>query len=79
MRTTLTLSDDIDVRLRKIAHEQNRSYKEVVNEVLRRGLDRLETAEPQPDYQVRTRNYGFQPGIDRDKLNQLYDELEGSD
>ena len=77
MRTTLTIGDEIDKRLRKIAREQHRSYKDVVNEALLRGIDRLEVTEPRPDYQVRTRDYGFQPGIDRQKLNQLFDELEG--
>jgi hypothetical protein len=78
MRTTLTISDELDARLRKIAREQNRSYKEIVNEVIRHGLDRLEVAEPRPEYHVRTRDYEFQPGIDRQKLNLLFDEIEGN-
>ena len=76
MRTTLTINDETDARLRKIAREQNRSYKEVVNEALENGLDGLEVAEPMPDYRVRTKGYGLNPGIDRQKLNQLLDEME---
>ena len=40
--------------------------------------DHLEIVEPRHDYRVRAQDYGFQPGIDREKLNQIYDELEGS-
>ena len=76
MRTTLTINDEIDARLRKIARNQNRSYKEVVNAALAGGLDRLEVAEPEPDYRVETKAYGLRPGIDPQKLNQLLDELE---
>lgn len=43
MRTTLTLDDDLFMALNERARATGRSFKEVVNEVLRRGL-----AETQP-------------------------------
>lgn len=76
MRTTLTIDDEVDRRLRKVAKTQNRSYKEVINEALAAGLRRLEVAEPAADYDVRIRKFGLRSGIDRGKLNQLYDDLE---
>ena len=76
MRTTLTIEDQIDVRLRTVADRQNRSYKDVVNEALAVGIQQLEVAEPLPEYHVRVRDFGFQPGVDTARLNQLYDELE---
>ncbi len=76
MRTTLTIEDQIDVRLRTVADRQNRSYKDVVNEALAAGFQQLEVAEPLPEYHIRVRDYGFQAGVDTAKLNQLYDELE---
>lgn len=39
MRTTLTIDDDVAVRLEQLKRERNASLKEIVNEVLRRGLD----------------------------------------
>ena len=78
MRTTLTINDEIDARLRKIARDQNRTYKDVVNDAILHGLDRIESRRPKPDYNVRIGNYGFQPGIDRQKLNQVFDEVEGN-
>ena len=78
MRTTLTIGDEIDARLRKLAREQNRTYKDVVNDALVRGLDHLAVMEPAPKYRVRVKDFGFRPGVDRTKLNQLYDEIEGA-
>ena len=59
MRTTLTIEDQIDVRLRTVADRQNRSYKDVVNEALAAGLQQLEVAEPLPEYHVKVRDFGF--------------------
>lgn len=79
MRTTLTIQEEYDSRLRKIAREQNRSYKEVVNEAIAHGLNALEIAEPVGEYRVRARSYGLKAGVDRTRLNQLYDKLEASE
>lgn len=38
MRTTLTLDDDLGRDLRELAHRTGRSFKQVVNDTLRRGL-----------------------------------------
>lgn len=38
MRTTLTLDDDLAMALNRQARETGRSFKDVVNEALRRGL-----------------------------------------
>lgn len=38
MRTTLTLDDDLAMALNRAARESGRSFKEVVNDTLRRGL-----------------------------------------
>lgn len=39
MRTTITLDDDLAVRLKDLAHARNASFKQVVNEAIRRGID----------------------------------------
>jgi len=76
MRTTLTITNEIDARLRKVAEEQHRSYKEVVNEALKRGLDHIEVHHAKSEYHVQSRDFGFRSGVDPQKLNQLYDEIE---
>ncbi|HOK00112.1 MAG: hypothetical protein N2509_06520 [Treponemataceae bacterium] len=76
MRTTLTLDDGLDKMLRHIATQQHKSYKEVVNEALRRGVELLAENPPKGSYQVEPVVEGFQEGLDLNKLNHLVDELE---
>jgi predicted transcriptional regulator len=77
MRTTLTLDDDLAERLKEIARQGDRSFKEVTNEVIRRGLsvgeDQVEGVAP---FRVEASECGLKPGVDPHKLNQIYDELE---
>jgi hypothetical protein len=42
MRTTLTLDDDVAIRLERLRKERDTGIKETVNDVLRRGLDAAE-------------------------------------
>ena len=43
MRTTLTLDDDVAIRLARLQQRSGQTFKDVVNAVLRAGLDQLET------------------------------------
>ncbi|MDQ3887520.1 MAG: ribbon-helix-helix protein, CopG family [Actinomycetota bacterium] len=45
MRTTLTLDDDVAAQLDQLRARGTQSFKELVNEVLRAGLQCLESAE----------------------------------
>jgi hypothetical protein len=38
MRTTITLEDDVALMLEKLQKDEQKSFKQIVNEVLRRGL-----------------------------------------
>ena len=77
MRTTLTLDEDLGRRLKELARESGRSFKEVVNEVVRRGLSAGEPpADDAEPFRVVPKACGFKPGVDPLKLNQLYDDLE---
>jgi hypothetical protein len=76
VRTTLTLDDDVAVKLRELAHRRKVSFKEVVNSVLRRGLVAQESRGRARPYRVETFRSAFRPGVDPLRLNQLSDELE---
>lgn len=77
MRTTLTLDDDLAAALKERARADGLSFKEVVNQALRRGLSRGVGPEPEPGrFHVEAKARGFRPGIDPGRLNQLVDELE---
>ena len=78
MRTTLTLDDDLAAALKQQAQRMEQPFKQVVNDVLRRGLSPV-LAEAEPDYGVRPHNSGFRPGVDPLRLNQLNDSLEAGD
>ena len=76
MRTTLTIDDDLAGLLKQRARELGLPFKDVVNQTLRVGFG--EHAKPRRQAAPKTipHAFGFRPGIDLDKLNQLVDELE---
>ena len=77
MRTTLTLDEDLARRLKELARQGGRSFKEVINEVIRRGLSAGEAqVEGITPFQVEPKRCGLKPGVDPHKLNQIYDDLE---
>jgi hypothetical protein len=77
VRTTLTLDDDVAVKLRELAHRRRLPFKEIVNSVLRRGLAAQESrAEASRAFRLEVFRSRFRPGVDPLKLNQLSDELE---
>ena len=87
MRTTLTLDDDIVAALKDRARRLDCTFKQVVNDALRRGLSESpeEEAEPaavdeeRPVVRVKPNHSGFAPGVDPLKLNQLNSELEDAE
>ena len=77
MRTTLTLDDDLVTKLKELAHQQGRTFKEAVNAAIRRGLTGpLPSTRRTKRFHVKTFHSAFRPGVDPLKLNQLADELE---
>ena len=76
MRTTLTIDPDVEQLLRREMRRTNRSMKTVVNDALRTGLGIRGKAPRAPRFAVEPHAFGFKPGIDTDRLNQLVDEME---
>jgi len=77
VRTTLTIDDDLAAALRDRARVSGRSFKAVVNEVMRNGLTVGDKpVVRQSRFKVDSARRGFLPGVDPLKLNQLVDELE---
>jgi len=79
MRTTLTIESDVAERLQQEMRRSGQGMKSVVNETLRRGLGLAEARVEPPHFEVRPHSFGFKPGVDRDRLNQLVDELEAEE
>lgn len=76
MRTTLTLDDDVAARLKQLS--RGGRFRDVVNQALRRGLDRLEAREPAPEYRVRPVAMGAKR-TDFDNIAEVLAEIEGDD
>ena len=75
MRATLKLEPDVAQKLKRRMAERKISLKAAVNEALRAGLAQA-AAVKRPRFKVEPHSSGLQPGIDRDRMNQLVDELE---
>lgn len=76
MRTTITLDPDVERLLREAMREGGGSFKQAVNQAIRRGLAHTELAETQGRYTVKARHLGLKPGIDPADMNALAGELE---
>ncbi len=79
MRTTLTLDDDVAVQIERLRRERDASLKEIVNEVLRRGL--MEELRPRKRKPFRTKVFhcgkALIPNIDN--TAEVLALLEGED
>jgi hypothetical protein len=70
------LEEDVASRLAEEARRTRRSFKDVVNQAIRRGLDRRQAEEP-PAFELRARDLGLRPGFDLDDIEGLLDRIEG--
>ena len=77
VRTTLTLDDDVAHQLQQRARRSGASFRQVVNEALRAGLQADKRPEGSlPAFQVTPVPGPFRSGVDLLRLNQLSDEME---
>ena len=77
MRTTLTIDDSTAKKLKQIAHDTGKSYKQVVNETLRRGLAAAKVREPMSTYRLKPSSMGgLAADYNLDKALALADHLE---
>jgi plasmid stability protein len=79
VRTTLTLDEDVATKLKSEARRSGRSFRDVVNDVLRRGLASSQQAKRSKPFKVEARDLGLRPGLSLDCISELLDEVEGPD
>jgi hypothetical protein len=75
MRTTLTLDDDVAVRLERMRKERDLGLKEIVNDVLRKGLDEISAPKKREPFRTRV----FDPGGLVDPSKSIKDILREMD
>jgi hypothetical protein len=80
MRTTLTIDDDVASKLKiELRKEKDKTFKEIVNETLRRGLlAKKVAAETKP---LRLKTYALKPvrKVSFDNIGELLEQIEGAD
>ncbi len=79
MRTTLTLDEDVAEYLKKESRLRDKPFKQVVNEVIRRGMTPGAKGSRPAKFKVVPIRSKFIAGVDRQRLNQLNDELEAAE
>lgn len=78
MRTTVTLDADVEHLVRTAMERGSRSFKDVLNEAVRRGLRGGDQA-PLPAFVVRARPMGLRSGIDPARIRDLDDDAEAEE
>jgi hypothetical protein len=79
MRTTLTIDDDVAVRLERVRRQRDANLKDVVNDALRRGLDSIETPpKPRKPFRMKTFDGGEQL-VPIDNVAEAITLIEGED
>ena len=78
MRTTLSLDDDVAVRLKAEVRRSGKSFKEVVNDSLRLALAQRPDKKPDPPFEIHPRDLGaLRPGLGLDNIGDLIEAAEG--
>ena len=79
MRTTLTLDDDVTARLERLQRKRKASFKQIVNDAMRAGLDALE--KPRPLKPFRTTSVHLGPSLigNLDDIEEVLSRIEGED
>lgn len=80
MRTTLTLDPDVADALKERMGQEGIPFKQLVNDLLRRGMTLHQTRDDEKEnpFRVQAHQGSFKPGVDLLKLNQLVDDLEAN-
>jgi hypothetical protein len=79
MRTTLTLDEDIAARLIELQRKRGVSFKDVVNQTLRQGLEQQAAGRRRAArFAVKARDMGQRPGLNYDNVGELLEQLEGA-
>jgi len=76
MRTTVTLDPDAEALLRRAIAEGGGSFKQVLNDAIREGLAPRPSPKKGGKVHLPTFRSSYRGGVDRQRLQQLSDELE---
>ena len=76
-RTTLTLDDDVAAKLQEELRKRGGHFRDLVNDLLRVGLNVRSDLSASKPFKVRARSLGNYPGLAYDNIGELLEQLEG--
>ena len=79
MRTTITIDNDVLERARSISTKLCTTFKTVINEALRAGLENMEQPVKRRPYKTKPRKMGLKAGRNIDNIQELLAQIEGED
>ena len=78
MRTTLSLDDDLAAKLKSEARKSGRSFRDVVNDMLRRGLAGKQAAPAARQFKVKPKDLGaVRAGLSVNSIANLIEHIDG--
>ena len=77
MRTTLTLDEDVAAKLRAEMRRSGGTFRDIVNDTLRRGLATHHATPPPKPFRIAPRDLGLRRGISLDNIAELIEQMEG--
>ncbi|MGH9908245.1 MAG: CopG family transcriptional regulator [Pyrinomonadaceae bacterium] len=78
MRTTVTLDEDVAAKLKSESRRSGKSFKETINEAIRRGLAAPKEPTARVRFKVQARSLGeLRGGLDLDNVADLIERVEG--
>ncbi len=76
MRTTLTINEDVAIKLKSMVRKTGQPFKQIVNQALQYGLQQLEQPPKAKPYRTKPHSFGLRPGLSYDKINDFLDQLD---
>lgn len=77
-RTTLTLDDDVIIRLKEEEATTGKSFRDLVNDLLRLGLMSSRRTVEEPRFKVRARALELRTELSYDNIEELLEAGEGA-
>jgi len=75
MRTTLTLDDDIARRIKGQLKTSGVSFKDLVNDLLRKGLETSSPGKKAGKFKIKPIELGLKEGFSYDNVSELLDQI----
>jgi len=75
MRTTLTLDDDIAIRIKGRLKTSGVSFKDLVNDLIRKGLETSRPGRRAGKFKIKPIELGLKEGFSYDNVSELLDQI----